>query len=313
MFGHFFDRGDDSSALQSAILRAVDNVEPLIKHTRGYQANYRAPVETALEYAHSLAERVPGPVAIDRAAYAANPFVHALFPSADSVAEAFSSSRAMLEYHDKFPDSEVMYALMGMRRLEKNAPGMELAGDVIQRDVMQKTIYFTGHTLDSPAPTEAQSREQVALSFFDSLVGKVKLRIEARKQSIQSQLQQKNQLAIWLREADEKSRPALQAELSCMLANMQSSAFSAECYVEDFEAVLLHPEQHLKLRKTPIAMDGMGIRRSSDDPNQRTILFDELVDFDRRDWTVTMICCNKIEAESFSTRLTNAYRRLAMP
>ena len=313
MFGHFFDQGDQSQALQSAISRAVDGVEPLIKFTRGYQQNYRTPVETALEYARSLADSVPGPVAIDRAAYAANPFVHALFPSADSVAEAFSSSRAMLEYHDKFPDSEVMYALMGMRRLEKNTPGMELAGDVIQRDVMQKTIYFTGHTLASPAPTEAQSREMIALSFFDSLIGKVKLRIEARKQSMQSQLQQKNQLTTRLRAADEKSRPALQAELSCMLANMRSCVFSTDRYLEDFEAVLLHPEQHLKLRKTPIAMDSMGIRRSSDDPDQRTIMFDELVDFDRRDWTVTMVYCDKIKAESFSERLTNAYRSLAKP
>jgi hypothetical protein len=314
MFGHFFDHEREKPALHAAIERAIDNVEPLIKLTHGYHANYQKPVATALEYAHTLAHSVPGPVAIDRASYASDAFVHALFPSADAVTDAFSASRALHDYYLKFPDTDVLYALMGMRRFEKNTTGMELAGEVIQRDVVQKTIYFTSHTLENPAPTEKQSREQVALSFFDSLVSKVKQRIAARKRDMQSQLQDENQLMSRLRTADAQSRPALEAQLSELVSRMQSAAgeLNPGNYIDDFEAVLLHPEQHLKLRQTPIIMDNMGIIRSNTDANQETILFNELVDYDRRDWTVTMVCCSNMKSESFSTRLTEAYRRLAI-
>lgn len=314
MFGHVFDleREKDTPALRFAIERAIDQVEPLIKLTHGYQANYQKAVATALDYAHSLASSVPGPVTIDRASYASNAFVHALFPSADAVMDAFTASWALQNYYQKFPDTDAMYALMGMRRLEKHSTGMELAGEVIQRDVVQNTIYFTGHTLENPAPTEQQSREQVALSFFDSLVGKVKQRITARKQDMQSQLLDENQLLTRLRKADAKSRPALEAELAKRVAGMQTAAsgLNPGNYLEDFEAVLLHPEQHLKLRQTPIVMDNMGIRRSNTDAE--AILFNELIDFDRRNWTVTMVYCSNMKSESFSTRLTNAYRRLAI-
>jgi len=66
---------------------------------------------------------------------------------------------------------------MGMRRHEKAMMGMELSGQLIQRDVPQQVVYFTSHTIEYPAPSEEQVREQVAWSFFDSLVDKVAKRL----------------------------------------------------------------------------------------------------------------------------------------
>ena len=269
----------------------------------------------ALEYAHSLAASVPGPVVVNRESYTRDAFVHALFPSVDFVMEAFCASRALQDYYREFPATDELYALMGMRRLEKTMVGVELNGEVVQRDVVQRVVYFTSHTIENPAPSEKQSRDQATWSFFDSLVKKVKKRVEARKQDKQSQLQEKDFLIARLRAADAQARPAMEEELSGMMARLQATTSSLDLhhYIEDFEAVLLNPEQHLRLNQTPIILDGMGIRRENGDPNHEgAVVFNELIGFDRRDWTVTMVYCSNLRCESFATRLDKAYRKLAI-
>lgn len=313
LFGH--PHSKDEPVLLAAIERAIDGVEPLIKQTRGYRGIYRKSVATALEYAHSLAASIPGPVVVNRETYAKDPFIHALFPSADTVMEAFCASMAVRDYYRDSPHTSELYALMGMRRVEKNIIGMELAEEVIQRDVVQKMIYFSNHTIENLAPTEKQTRELIALSFFDKLVGKVKQRVEARKQERLSLLQEKDVLTSRLRVADAQTRPALEEKLSRIIARMQSTAgtLNLRSYIEDFEAVLLKPEQHLHLKQIPIALDSMGIRRESADTNQdKVILFSELVDFDRRNWTVTLVHCGNMQNKEFVIKLDKAYRKLSI-
>jgi hypothetical protein len=317
MFGHLFNRGGDRDATElSAIDRAVSAVEPLLKHTDGYPENFREPVANALAYAHSLAAGIPGPVAVDRESYASDKFIHIVFPSLDSVTEAIFSSLALQDYLRDFPDSDELYALMGMRRFEKNIVGMELSGQTIQRDVVQKVVYFTSHTLENPAPSEQQAREQVAASFFDSLVGNVKKRIEGRKKDKQSQLTERDLLMARLRTASAMDKPALEERLEKLLGSIQSAITSLELgnYIGDFESVLLNPEQYLRLNQTLISLDNMGIRREGNDPGRSDqFMFNELVGYDRRDWIVTMVRCSNLQSEPFAERLDNAYRKLAIP
>jgi len=317
MFGRLFGHGrdEDIPGLLPAIERAISAVEPLLKQTNGYPEIYRKPVTTALEYARNLAASVPGPVEINRESYASDPFIHSLFPSIDYIQDAFLASRALQDHYHEYSPTDKLYALMGMRRFEKTVVGMELSGQTIQRDVVQKVVYFTSHTLEDLAPSENQSRDQAAWSFFDSLVGKVRKRVEARKQDKQSQLQQKDSLIARLRTADAQTRPALEEELSKTITGIQSITNLLELrnYIEDFEAVLLNPEKHLRLNRIPMVLDRMGIRQDSGDTSaEGAITFNELIGFDRRDWTVTMVYCSNIPIESFATRLDKACRELAI-
>ncbi|MBI5429380.1 MAG: hypothetical protein HY938_02855 [Nitrosomonadales bacterium] len=317
MFGNLFGHEDKRGApeLLPAIERAVAAVEPMLRQASGYPDNYRKPVFAALEYAHHLAGSVPGPVAVDRESYAKDAFVHALFPDADFVTEAICSSLALQDYLRDFPGSDEVYALMGMRRFEKSVVGMELSGEVVQHDVAQKAVFFTSHTIDNPAPSEQRARELVAMSFFDSLVGKVKQRVDQRKQGKQSQLLEKDMLMARLRTANALERPALEAELAGMMERLQAAVGSLDLrnYAADFEAVLLHPEEYLRLDQTPIMMDSMGIRRAEDAAGSgKAIMFNDLIGYDRRDWTVTMVRCSHLQNESFAEKLDKAYRRLAI-
>lgn len=317
LFGHFFghDRENEAPGLQFAIERAVSGVEPLLKQTNGYPENFRKPVATALEYAHSLAVSIPGPVLVDRESYSKDAFVHVLFPDIDSITEAICSSLALQDYLRDFPTANEVYALMGMRRFEKSMVGMELSGQTIQRDVAQKVVYFTSHTLENPASSEQQVRERAATSFFDSLVNNVKTKVAERKRGMQALQLEKEMLMARLRTANAPDRPALKDELDKTISSMQSTIGSLELshYTEVFESVLLNPEQHLRLNQTPVILDSMGIERTDGDANQANeFTFIELIGYDRRNWTVTMVRCDNLQSESFANRLEKAYRRLVL-
>lgn len=309
------NQNKDTPELLAAIERAVAKVEPLLMQTGKYPGAYREPVMKALEYARSLALSVPGPVTVDLDSYAKDAFVHAIFPSRDNISEAFRTSLSMQEYLREHHSSDDVYALMGMRRREKTTMGMELSGQVIQQDVPQHMVYFISHTIENPAPSENQAREQMAWSFFDSLVGKVANRVALRKQEMQSQRQELDLLMARLRAANTQERPALESELSRMLNSMPSTASSLDLsnYLDDFESVLLNPEQHLRLDQSSITLDSMGVRRNSDGATQGVaIIFNDLIGFDRRDWTVTMVHCRNIQSETFAARLETAHRMLAI-
>ena len=318
MFGQLFGHGGKKvpPELLSAIERAVSNVEPLLKQTSGYPENFHKPVAIALEYTRSLAARLPGPVMVDRESYANDAFVHAVFPSIDSVTEAIYSSLDLQDYLREFPEIEELYALMGMRRFEKNTVGMDLSGQTIQRDVVQRLVYFTSHTLENPSPSEQQARNRVAMSFFDSLAGNVKKRVEGRKLEKQSQLLEKDLLVARLRTANAQDRPALEEALARTLNRIQSTISSLELsnYADDFSVVMLNPEQFLRLDKKQIILDSMGIMRDGDDASRgEEFVFNELIGYDRRDWTVAMVRCSNLHFEPFAERLDKAYRKLAIP
>jgi len=75
----------------------------LLKQTSGYPWAYRKAVMAALEYAHNLSQSVPGPVAVNPDTYAKDAYVHAIFPSMDTVSEAFQLSRSLQSYLHEHP------------------------------------------------------------------------------------------------------------------------------------------------------------------------------------------------------------------
>lgn len=306
---------DNSVELLIAIERAVTNVEPLLKQTSGYPGRYRKPVKSALEYVRKLSLSVPGPVQINNESYAMDSFVHAIFPSRDFVSDALYSSREIQEYRQKNPSCNEIYALMGMRRKSKSSMGMALSGQLIQQEVPQKTVYFTSHTLESPANSEQQARDQIAWSFFDRLVSEVGKRIQALKQEKQSLLLEIDLQKARLHTANAETHPALLKALNELIrkAQLSSKLLGLNNLYKHFATVLQHPEQYLRLKRVGLVMDSMGVLQNHQGSDlNKPVVFSDLVGFDQRAWTVTLVHFSDIEGKTFATRLEDACRRLSI-
>lgn len=312
MFGFSLEK--DTPELLAAIDYAVEKVEPLLRQAGGYPGDFRKPVINALQYAQDLAAKLSGPVCINPEAYALDAYVHAIFPSLESFPEAINMSRAMQDYSGQELDGDEVFALLGMRRIEKNSMGMALSGQFIQQDVAQQVVYFGSHTIENPAPSEALARKNIAWSFFDSLLGKVAKRVAQRKQKLQSQRQDRELLVARLRTANQDSRSPLEAKLAVLMDEMADTTRSLDMrnYSDDFEAVLCNPEHSLRLTSSVVKLDPMGVKLPLDAKIPgKTLVFDELTGFDRRDWTVTLVRFHAVQSEKFTARLDASYRMLS--
>lgn len=309
------ERRVDSPDLQAAIERAVDRVEPRLKQIGGYPDHYRAPVAHALEYVRALAAQVPGPVAVNREAYASDPLVHALFSSPDDIRATLCVSQAMREYRRDHPDASEVYALLCMRRGDKLMLGIELDGDMLRRDVPQHTIYFTSHTLADPGCTELEARERIAQGFFDSLLAHVSARIEARKQEKVRLEQTRDELLACMHAGSAEGHDDLAGRLNATLTQLAdlTGTLDLRLHAHDFEAVLGDPEQYLRIVQADMALDSMGVFHETGVPDGKTVHFSDLVGRDRRRWTVALMHCNHVQGEpTISDRLLTAQRWLGL-
>lgn len=305
----------DDPGLAAAIERAVGQVEPRLKQAGGYPERYRAAVAHALDYVRRLAAQVPGPLAIDREAYARDPLVHALFASPDEVHAALCVSQSMRDFRREHPAAGEVYALMCMRRGAKAMLGVEMDGEVLRRDMPQQVVYFTGHTLADPGRTEAEARERIAQGFFDSLVAHVSLRVSARRQEKSDLEQERDELLARLRGADNGQRAEFAGRLEQTLGRLGQVTESLDLrrYAEDFDAVLLTPERYVFLERAAMTLDGMGRLREPDASGADLVEFCDLVGRDRRRWTVAVMHCERVQDEAtIGDRLLLAERWLGL-
>jgi hypothetical protein len=153
------------------------------------------------------------------------------------------------------------------------------------------------------------------MRFFDSLVGKVKMRIDQRKRNKEALLTERNSLLPLLSAANTPAHAKAELRMTALMTELQAAVESLELknYLADFEAVLLHPEEYLHMNQTSLILDSMGIKRTANDGEHgRALVFSELIGYDRRDWTMTIVRCVNLEYESFAKRLDKAYRSLTL-
>ena len=193
---------------------------------------------------------------------------------------------------------------------------METAGEVIRREVAQRGVCFTDHTLSGPAPTEEDARQLLVWNLFDSLVERLAERLAARQRTREELQKVKDYLGAQLRSADAGRRPALQQRLDALLADLAKAhaALDLRRLAGDFDEILLSPEHYLSLEHVTLRLDGMGVLRADDTgANTHALDFTDLIGRDRRRWTVVMVRCHpRPELLAMADRLREAGRWLAI-
>jgi len=307
--------GLDPAELDVAVARAIEAVEPRLRQAGGYPQRYRAAVARALTHVRALAAQVPGPVVIDRAHFAADRTVHALFGAIDAVRAALCASRAMRDFVREQPFASEVYALLAMRRQERQALGLDLQGEVMRRDVPQTLVYFAEHTLAAPGTSEAECRDRLAWHLFDILTGKVRARIEARRTEKLRLENERDLVMARLRVAPASDQPRQRQALEGLQTALAeiTAALNLSRLHDDFTTILAQPQAHLYLEQACMTLDGMGVRRRTGEvADGAEVCFADLHGRDAPGWTVILVHCRGLVRPSLAEQMHEADRWLTL-
>lgn len=300
--------GDKSPPLtdaeRQAVAHAVAVADPLLKTVSGYERRLAAAVRSALAYCDGLVAAVPGPIDVNSHAFAADPLVHALFATSGDIGATLGKSRAVKKFLAE-PSSALaneFYALLGMRRFEKNVMGMAVHGDIVCADTPQKLLYFSDHTLRELSPDIEQTRRGLRAAAFDSLATSFAAQLaEMRKAKQDLHNQWDMQRALSSRPGQSSSVSTEHALRGAALEEQLRHAaeeLSPERLLDALIAWLAAPELHLHLDPTTVRVDRMGVMatEAATDEQVSTINFPELIGRDRRHWIVLIARIPREEA-----------------
>jgi hypothetical protein len=301
------------AATRALVDQAVSATDPLLRTVSGHERRLAPAVRHAFDYCQRLAMAIPGPIPITRAAFASEPLVHALFASADDIDTMLARSqcvRGHLINMTGLPGGQCC-ALLGMRHREKVGFGARLTGDVISLDAVQKTLYFTDHTLAEPSPDLDGAHQRLAQRMFDGLLKGFATHVtEVRSERKQLCGQQTVQRAF---EAAGEPYTRRQADLQDRLRATDDALQPAQL-MDALIDYLAAPEAALHLDAIKMSVDRAGVIVTSDDElaNVDTVRFVELTARDQRRWVVMIVRIDREEARAAVERFDEARRNIVI-
>jgi hypothetical protein len=269
----------DRPLVDDAIEAFVETVEPRVRLSSGYREKLAGPVARTIAHLRELGQAPLGPVLLCRAAWSEDPRVHAFFAAADDVPDCLGRSEELQRFFDEHPACDEAYALLGMRRDDRQVFAPRLEGEVLRHDVAQTTVSFSGHRLIAPAADVAQARREVGRRILQRLAQQVLERIVALGHEAEDLQQRRAMLGMKLRML-QRGRDGMQAlvddgapveqqirdveqelkQASAGYAEAKGSLDTLDDYIEQMNAVLDHPEQHVTLQRQPLRLNRMGMK-----------------------------------------------------
>ena len=292
LFSRLFPRRRPASAIDEAerlaIARAVASVDPLLASVPGFERRLAPALRQARDYCAELAAALPGPIEIDARAYACDPLVHACFASPGDIDVMIGMSRELRDFLLSGPAAaaDPLFALLAMRRHERATMGMAMNGEVLQRDVPQRIVYFTDHTLAAVCSGLAELRLRLQQLGMDSLVGSFAARLSGQRRERDDLRAERDMVRSAGRRAQEQG-PAYRRRLDALDEGLRRAAQAQEPerILDELTAWLSEPSAHLRLEPVSLSIDAMGIETPSADA---PLLFPELIGRDRRRWILQL-------------------------
>jgi hypothetical protein len=175
----------DGIPVAEAISEIVQGTDARIRAVSNYKDSLRAGTRSLLQHIDGIVERVPTAVKLTKKSFVYNHQISSLLESMKEVRKLCAESDEIQEYL-KSPiavEQGSFFAVLFMDHHEKVVFGDALKGDIIQRDVKQTSVYFTGHKLLAPAATEKEVRLALKYILFDNVVNYLKQFLTREKRS----------------------------------------------------------------------------------------------------------------------------------
>lgn len=309
--------------LDANVARALDRVaelvDPMLKHTAGFEKRLAGPVQHALGYCAGLVAHLPGPIDINRHAFANDPLVHALFATADDIDQMLGRSQAIRDFlaEPQCWESEYFYALFAARRQEKKQLGIAQQGDMLQNDVPQVVMYFCDQTLVEPHCNLEITLENLRNRGLESLLHTFHDHVEAlrsERDGLRADVSMERAHLTVLRgrspgpEFTTHTRHL--AELDGKLRETVKSLMPDQI-LPALAAYLREPEASLGLSPVSVTVDRLGVvsDQPGDDVNVHTLKFSEIRGRDKRNYMVMLARIRRDEAQAAVELVTDQQRR----
>ncbi len=294
------------SLVKDLIERTVDATDPWLRAVSGYRKKLRPAVVRSLDHVTSMMERLPPPIPLCAGCFDDDPFLKALFASKAEMRTVLGNDRNLALFRKgRETVPQRIIALLIMEKQESAIFGVEMAGDVVARDVLQETVSFVAHRFVDPAADEAETRRLLRFRAFDRLISVALKRItsmkverkdlEGRRNMLQGKLDLLQQ-GGWGFEGNGTDgypdMPVLEEELgriNSRLSGLGGNDRMLECYLDALTDVLGHPEDHLWGKKETVVLDSMGIKRSQPGNNAHELTFVELENSTGRRLTIALV------------------------
>ena len=287
--------------VRTALARVALWVDKTLAVEPGFERKLAPSVRKAVDYCAQLVAELPPPLEVERAKFAAEPHVHALFASADDIDAMLGHSLAVREYIDSHDGvgSDYCYALLAARRMEKSVLGVESEGAVLQHDVPQRLLHFSNHTLSLLADAPDLARRKLHEASFDSLVKTFAAHVSALRSEQNALRQEKALTAARDRIAHRHHNSGLgETPYARTIASLNERLRSnAEALLPQHQIAALadflaNPEDALRLETIVlhVARNGRIINTPTAEHEADTLQFSELIARDRRRYVVMPVC-----------------------
>ena len=304
----------------AALDRVIGMVDPLVRAAPRLQKHLAGAVEHALAYCDGLVGALPGPIEINRMAFAQDPLVHALFATAGDIDEMLGRSQAVRDYLER-PEcwgSECFCAMLAARRNQKKQFGLAQQGDMIRADVPQEIVYFSDQTLIEPCSDPQQTRQRLRARSLESLLTTFNSHVNALRRErdhLRTDLKME-QVEVAIRHENHVQDEVLEShtrhivELDFKLRQL-SDSMMPEHLVEALADFLRQPESALSLNAVSLRVDRLGIVHTDgdDDSQIHTLNFPELSTRDRRLHLATLVRVSRAEAAEAVKRAKDRQHR----
>lgn len=296
----------------TAIEHCCEIVDPLLRSLSGLESRLQPGIEKALAHCADIVACLPDPIVVDRHAFANQPLVHAFFAAADDLQQMLGKSRALREYLQKggAHDGEFIYAMLAARQHCKKTLGVALEGDVMRSDVPVEYLFFSDHTLASPADSVAGLRQTLRQAAFDSLLRSFRDHLDAlrgEKQELRTSLDRERDQITVLRQSPAAAtlEPALAShtrKLAELEARLRESVqgLQPEQIAGALGEFLSAPQGALQMHPVSVTLDRSGrvlADASATEPGVDRIDFWQLQARDRRSYAVFAAAIRRGDAE----------------
>jgi len=293
IFGTGVQQGRHPESLVSAAIeRAVDGTDSRLRALPGYKKQLHQSVMHAIDHVVALVDGIPAPTLAERSNYNTDLLLKALFASADRMQEVYGNDATLRDFLDgPGKGAERVFALLLAERVEKNVLGLELAGDMLRRDVPQVTVSFRNLRLVEPTVSEADVRRLLKKRAFDHLLTLALTRIAEFKTTRTDLIRQRDLLGRklnalkqggWSFDAVEGNQPepdtlvAELQEIETELSKLGTDAGALQGRLDMIADTLEHAGQQLWSEEFVFYLDNMNIQRDEKDTTAHRIALQEL-------------------------------------